>query len=285
MDAETINIAKWIIENKEDFVPPVCNKCMFSDYLKLFFVGGPNSRRDYHLEEGEEFFYQLAGDMVLKVIERGEPRDITIREGEMFLLPSRVEHSPQRYPNTIGFVVERTRDNTEFDCVRYFVGSSTTRLFERWFHLTDVVRDLPPLIRTFFSSEECRTDTPGPKSFLVNAPYEPVPIDLPKPINLHEFIESHDEASRKGRVLIYGAPMHSTEVYLYGQGKYPLDSMEFELLIWTMEKSLTVLDAYEDGRPLEAMSMTRCPPQTKCFLDVKEGHVITLQMKPFMTNS
>ncbi|KAK6040640.1 putative 3-hydroxyanthranilate 3,4-dioxygenase [Cooperia oncophora] len=91
---------------------------LFSEYLKLFFVGGPNSRRDYHLEEGEEFFYQMTGDMVLKVIERGVPRDIVIREGEMFLLPSRVEHSPQRLPNTIGFVLERTRANTEFDCVR-----------------------------------------------------------------------------------------------------------------------------------------------------------------------
>ncbi|RCN37883.1 putative 3-hydroxyanthranilate 3,4-dioxygenase [Ancylostoma caninum] len=118
MEAKTVNVERWIAENKEDFVPPVCNKCMFSEQLKVFFVGGPNSRKDYHLEEGEEFFYQKNGDMVLKVIERGHPRDITIKEGEIFLLPSRVEHSPQRFANTIGFVVERTRENTEFDCVR-----------------------------------------------------------------------------------------------------------------------------------------------------------------------
>ncbi|VDL83959.1 unnamed protein product [Nippostrongylus brasiliensis] len=173
MKVRTLEIEKWIVENKEDFVLPVCNKCMFSDQLKLFFVGGPNSRKDYHLEEGEEFFYQRTGDMVLKVIEQGTPRDLRIREGEMFLLPSRVEHSPQRFADTIGFVLERARENTEFDCVRYFVDSSTQRLFERWFHLNDVVRDLPPLIR---------------KSFIVNAPYEPVPQELSKPLNLRQFI-------------------------------------------------------------------------------------------------
>ncbi|KAK6755666.1 hypothetical protein RB195_014194 [Necator americanus] len=120
MQAETVDVEKWIEENKKDFVPPVCNKCMFAEQLKVFYVGGPNSRKDYHLEEGEEFFYQYDGDMLLKVIERGQPRDITIKEGEIFLLPSRVEHSPQRFANTIGFVVERIRDNTEFDCVRTF---------------------------------------------------------------------------------------------------------------------------------------------------------------------
>ncbi|KAJ1345696.1 3-hydroxyanthranilate 3,4-dioxygenase [Parelaphostrongylus tenuis] len=97
MASTTVAIKKWLAENKEDFVPPVCNKCMFSNQLMLFFVGGPNSREDYHLEEGEEFFYQHAGDMLLKVIERGRPRDIRIKEGEIFLLPSRVEHSPQRF--------------------------------------------------------------------------------------------------------------------------------------------------------------------------------------------
>ncbi|KAK6040643.1 putative 3-hydroxyanthranilate 3,4-dioxygenase [Cooperia oncophora] len=163
----------------------------------------------------------MTGDMVLKVIERGVPRDIVIREGEMFLLPSRVSNMfslkralPKHY---VSSYLERTRANTEFDCVRYFAGSTTTRLFERWFHLTDVVRDLPPLIRGFFSSEECRT---VPKSFLINAPYEPVPIDLPKPMNLLEFIGNHKDALRNGPVQIYGPPLYSTEVYLYGEGKY-----------------------------------------------------------------
>lgn len=279
MDVVTIDIESWIAENKEEFVPPVCNKCMFSDQLKLFFVGGPNSRKDYHLEEGEEFFYQKTGDMVLKVIERGVPRDVVIREGEIFLLPSRVEHSPQRFPDTIGFVVERSRDNTEFDCVRYFVGSTTERLFERWFHLNDVVRDLPPLIRAFLSSEENNAGIPGPNSFRVNAPYEPIPVTLPKPIKLREFISNNANLLQNGPVQIYGAPDYSTDVYLYGVGNYSIESHDVELLIWTMEYSQGTLEILGGVHDLKEMSMTRCRPHTKCQLDVEKGQVITLKMK------
>ncbi|KJH51450.1 putative 3-hydroxyanthranilate 3,4-dioxygenase [Dictyocaulus viviparus] len=202
--------------------------------------------------------------MILKVIERGQPRDIIIKEGEIFLLPSRVEHSPQRYANTIGFVLERTRENTEFDCVRYFVDSTTTqRLFERWFHLNDVVRDLPPLIQAFHSSEEFKSGIPGPKSFLVNAPYEAVARNLSKPINLYDFIQQHKEKLRNGPVEIYGAPDYSTNVFLYGQGRYSMQTDEFELLIWIMEDSRAILESSTVGRLCEAMTMTLCPPNSK----------------------
>lgn len=78
-----IEIPQWIQDNQEDFVPPVCNKCMFSDQLKVFYVGGPNQRKDFHLEEGEEFFFQRKGDMVLKVIEKGQVRDLVIKQGRI----------------------------------------------------------------------------------------------------------------------------------------------------------------------------------------------------------
>ncbi|KAL6741829.1 hypothetical protein Aduo_015045 [Ancylostoma duodenale] len=280
MEAKTVNVERWIAENKEDFVPPVCNKCMFADQLKVFFVGGPNSRKDYHLEEGEEFFYQRNGDMVLKVIERGHPRDITIKEGEIFLLPSRMEHSPQRFANTVGFVVERTREKTEFDCVRYFVGSSTERLFERWFYLNDVVRDLPPLIKAFHCSDEYRSGIPGKNSFLVNAPYEPVPVHLQKPINLCNFIESHSHLLLKGPVPIYEPPQYSTHVLLYGEGKYALHTDDYELLVWIMDDSYAVLEASNVERLLESLSMTLCLPRSKYQLHVRRGQVLTLHMMP-----
>ena len=76
-----VEIPQWIQDNQGDFVPPVCNKCMFSDQLKVFYVGGPNQRKDFHLEEGEEFFFQRKGDMVLKVIEKGQVRDLVIKQG------------------------------------------------------------------------------------------------------------------------------------------------------------------------------------------------------------
>ena len=47
------------------------------------FVGGPNIRKDFHLEEGEEFFYMEKGAMVLRVLEGGAFKDIHIKEGEV----------------------------------------------------------------------------------------------------------------------------------------------------------------------------------------------------------
>ena len=51
--------------------------------LKVMFIGGPNVRKDYHMEEGEEIFYQVKGDMVLKIVEKGVHKDVPIKEGEV----------------------------------------------------------------------------------------------------------------------------------------------------------------------------------------------------------
>lgn len=61
-------------------------------------MGGPNARKDYHFNETEELYYQVEGDIVVKIIDDGEFKDISIKEGEMFLLPPRTPHSPQRGP-------------------------------------------------------------------------------------------------------------------------------------------------------------------------------------------
>ncbi|XP_073868012.1 3-hydroxyanthranilate 3,4-dioxygenase isoform X5 [Macaca fascicularis] len=114
-----VGVRAWVEENRGSFQPPVCNKLMHQEQLKVMFVGGPNTRKDYHIEEGEEVFYQLEGDMVLRVLEQGKHRDVVIRQGEIFLLPARVPHSPQRFANTVGLVVERRRLETELDGLRW----------------------------------------------------------------------------------------------------------------------------------------------------------------------
>ena len=93
------NLRSWIDENRHLLQPPVGNKQVYleNDDFIVMIVGGPNGRKDYHWEEGEELFYQLEGDIQVKIInEDGKRETIDIREGEMFLLPPRIPHSPQR---------------------------------------------------------------------------------------------------------------------------------------------------------------------------------------------
>src|SRR5215211_6145024 len=106
------NFQNWIDEHRHLLRPPVSNKKVFENGdMTVQVVGGPNERTDYHDDPVEEFFYQLKGDMVLKVVEAGKFHDVRIREGDVFLLPAHVPHSPQRPQDTIGLVVEAARPN------------------------------------------------------------------------------------------------------------------------------------------------------------------------------
>ena len=101
MITRPINFMKWIEENRHLLKPPVGNRCVYEDAeFIVMVVGGPNSRKDFHFEEGEEFFYQLEGDITVKIQEDGRAVDVTVREGEIFLLPPRVPHNPIRGTNT-----------------------------------------------------------------------------------------------------------------------------------------------------------------------------------------
>jgi len=152
------NFQKWIDEHRDELKPPVANKRVFkdSDFI-VMVVGGPNTRKDYHYDEGEEFFYQLEGEMVLKIQEDGKVRDIPIREGEIFLLPPKVPHSPQRFENSIGLVIERERRPSEQDGLMWFCDNCNHKLYEEYFHLENIETQFPPVFDRFFQSEENRT--------------------------------------------------------------------------------------------------------------------------------
>ncbi len=153
-----LNLKQWIEEHKEKLKPPVCNQQVYgTDEFIIMVVGGPNSRKDYHDDPGEEFFYQLTGDMVLRVIENGKPRDITIKEGDVFLLPAHIHHSPQRFENTVGLVIERKRNEEELDGFVWYCDKCHNRLHQEFIPLNSIVDDLPPLLGRFWSSEEKRT--------------------------------------------------------------------------------------------------------------------------------
>lgn len=153
-----INFQKWIEEHRHLLKPPVCNATVYQDEeFMIMVVGGPNSRKDYHIDPGAEFFYQIEGKMTLRIFENGAPRDIDIQEGEIFLLPPNVPHSPQRYADTVGLVIERKRLEGEEDGLRWYCDSCHHVLYEEFFHLTDITTQLAPVMKKFFASEELRT--------------------------------------------------------------------------------------------------------------------------------
>lgn len=152
------NFQKWIDENRHLLQPPVCNKQVFEqDDFIVMVVGGPNGRRDFHYDEGPEFFYQLEGEMELRTIQNGERVDYPIKAGEIFLLPPRVPHSPVRFENSIGLVVERKRLEHEKDGLMWFCENCDNKLYEEYFQLTNVEKDFLPVFERFLESEEHRT--------------------------------------------------------------------------------------------------------------------------------
>ncbi len=153
-----INLAKWIEDNKESLKPPVGNKVVYEDTdFIIMVVGGPNCRKDFHYNEGEEFFYQLKGTMHLPIIEEGVKRIVEIKEGEIFMLPPRVPHSPQRGENTVGLVIERKRPETEMDSCMWFCEQCDNLLYKATFHLKDIVAELPVLMQSYYDNLDLRT--------------------------------------------------------------------------------------------------------------------------------
>lgn len=153
-----LNFKKWIDENRHLLKPPVGNQQIWEDReFMVTVVGGPNSRTDYHINEGEEFFYQIEGNMTLRCLEQGKPVDVPICEGEIFLLPPKVPHSPQRPAGTVGLVIERKRLAHEKDGLMWICKTCGQKLYEEFFHLTNIVTQLPPVFDRFYSNPKNTT--------------------------------------------------------------------------------------------------------------------------------
>jgi 3-hydroxyanthranilate 3,4-dioxygenase len=153
-----INFQRWIDDNRHLLKPPVGNKVIWKDEEFIcMVVGGPNQRTDFHYDEGPEFFYQVEGDMLLKLEEAGEIRDVPIKEGEIFLLPPRVPHSPQRFENTVGLVIERVRLEGELDGLMWFCEKCNTKLYEEYFELVDIETQFTPVFEKFYRDTEKRS--------------------------------------------------------------------------------------------------------------------------------
>ncbi len=153
-----INFQKWMEENKAFLKPPVNNKVVYKDTeFIVMVVGGPNSRKDFHYNEGEEFFYQIKGDILVKIQEDGRLKEVPIKEGEIFLLPPRIPHNPVRFGDTIGLVIERKRRENEKDGLLWFCEHCNHQLYEEYFLLTDITTQFQKVFEKFYTSLKLRT--------------------------------------------------------------------------------------------------------------------------------
>jgi 3-hydroxyanthranilate 3,4-dioxygenase len=154
------NLYRWIDEHRALLKPPVGNKLLFQDSgFIVMAVGGPNSRKDFHHDPGEELFFQVEGDMLLKTIQDGVLTDMPIRQGEIFLLPPEVPHSPQRPAGSVGIVVERRREPQELDGFSWYCEHCGHCLYLERVPVRNIETELPGVFSRFYSSVAHRTCT------------------------------------------------------------------------------------------------------------------------------
>uniref|UniRef100_A0A8C3AYI0 3-hydroxyanthranilate 3,4-dioxygenase n=1 Tax=Cyclopterus lumpus TaxID=8103 RepID=A0A8C3AYI0_CYCLU len=272
-DRPLVNVGNWIAANENAFLPPVCNKLMHFSGLIIMFVGGPNTRKDYHIEEGEELFYQLKGDMCLKVIENGKHKDVHIKEGQMFLLPARIPHSPQRQANTVGLVVERRRLLTETDCLRYYVDNTTNLLYEKWFYCQNLGTQLVPIIKEFMASKQAQTGKPDPTDDVFGEPpFQLNTMNVMSPFFFKDWLDQHRPSIAGGNPIDMFGAQFETEVMVFGPGLTETAVRQSDVWIWQMEGSSRVT-VKEQEFSLSAGDSLLVPEQSQYQWQREEGTV------------
>ncbi|ROT81493.1 hypothetical protein C7M84_025336 [Penaeus vannamei] len=162
-------------------------------------------------------------------------------ELRVFLLPGKIPHSPQRFAETIGLVIERERMKTELDGLRYYVEGTTDSLFERWFYCEDLGSQLGPIIKEYFASEQHKTGKPIPGTIPENPPFAPDaarkledPFPLAKWLTKHS-AEIHQEGSKRLFDLSY-----QSDVTVFGRGTSEVKLPRAETWLWQLEGETAV---------------------------------------------
>ena len=165
-----LDFAGWIEQHRQRLRPPVCNQQIWtnSDFI-VTVIGGPNGRSDFHDDPFEEFFYQLQGDAALLLYENGHFEQVELKQGEVFLLPPHVRHSPQRpVEDSLGLVIERARPPGELDAFEWYCAGCASLLHRAECQLVSIVEDLPRIFDGFYdgalelrSCAKCGTMHPG----------------------------------------------------------------------------------------------------------------------------
>jgi 3-hydroxyanthranilate 3,4-dioxygenase len=153
------NLQKWIDEHRHELKPPVGNRNLYreaGDYI-VMIVAGPNARKDYHYNETEELFYQLEGNINVRIQEDGKAVDILLGPGDMYLHPAKVPHSPMRSEGSIGLVIECKRKEGDIDGLLWFCDQCNEKLHETYFPLTNIEKDFLPRFKEFYNSKDMRS--------------------------------------------------------------------------------------------------------------------------------
>lgn len=160
-----LNLEKWIKANAKHLKPPVSNKQLFTgaDDVIVFVSGGPNTRNDFHVNPTEELFYQLKGDIAVRIrpLDGSKPRDVVIREGELYLLPRWVPHRPQRPAGTVGLIVEFPRPRGQKDGLRWYCPECDGLVHEARWRLKKIDEDLKVIMHAFWGGPAKRRTCKG----------------------------------------------------------------------------------------------------------------------------
>jgi 3-hydroxyanthranilate 3,4-dioxygenase len=156
---KAFNFQQWLQENQSKLRPPVNNAMIWEDAdMMCTVVGGPNHRLDYHVDPVEEFFYQFKGNAYLNIMAEDGPYKLELKEGDVFLLPPYVPHSPQRpEADSLCLVIEPKRPAGKKDAFRWYCLNCNHLLHEVQVELVSIVNDLPPLFEAFAQDEQLRT--------------------------------------------------------------------------------------------------------------------------------
>jgi len=190
------------------------------------------------------------GDMCLKIMEKGVPKDVVIKEGEMFLLPAHIPHSPQRFENTVGLVVERERKGEEIDCLRWYTADSSAVLYEEWFHCDDLGVDLPPVIKRYKESDQFKSGMPnsdsfGEPAFVIDEVTEVIP-----PFIFSEWIDAHSSNIPAEGISVF--PEKQEFQFILFDRLHQDSQFEGECLYWVWSGSAVVTRGEEEEKLVES---------------------------------
>lgn len=157
------NFQDWIAKNAHLLKPPVGNQQIWRDAdIIVTVVGGPNQRTDFHDDPYEEFFHQFKGNAHLLVLDRGRFERVHLKEGDVFLLPAHVRHSPQRpEAGSLCLVIERSRPAGELDAFEWYCAACAARVHRAEVQLKSIVADLPVAYEKFYASDDATRRCPS----------------------------------------------------------------------------------------------------------------------------